>query len=110
MRDALIVTLRLSLIQSDPSGLQQPFRWTFTSSPVMSLLLTNSNASTQLEQCQSIDLSMRLFQVANQLMGQHGLAPRPHMAAKRLELTGERLKLSWRSFCEAKARQWIRIA
>jgi hypothetical protein len=104
MRDALIVTLRLSLIQSDPSGLQQPFRWTFTSSPVMSLLLT------KLEQCQSIDLSMRLFQVANQLMGQHGLAPRPHMAAKRLELTGERLKLSWRSFCEAKARQWIRIA
>ena len=29
-----------------------------------------------------------------------------HMGGKRLELTGERLRSSWRGFCEAKARQW----
>ena len=29
-----------------------------------------------------------------------------HMGDKRFELTGDRLRSSWRGFCEAKARQW----
>lgn len=33
-----------------------------------------------------------------------------HLGDKRLELTGDRLRSSWRGFCEAKARQWRKLA
>lgn len=32
-----------------------------------------------------------------------------HMGDKRLELTGERLRSSWRGFCEAKTKQWSKV-
>ena len=55
-----------------------------------------------------------LYRIAVENGGGHAVerivsAYAKHMGAKRLELTGDRLRSSWRGFCEAKAKQWAEI-